>query len=717
MKRVLIFVFSISILNFSIGRADEGMWMLPFLEQLNMASMHELGCALSADQIYSFNHSSIKDAIVIFGGGCTGEIVSDQGLLFTNHHCGFDEIQNHSTLEHDYLKNGFWAKTHAEELPNPDLEVKFVVKIQDVSDSIVKHLNQKMTESERRDKVNEISKNIEDAASDSGKFKADVKPFFSGNKYYLFVYKVYKDVRLVGAPPSSIGKFGYDTDNWEWPRHTGDFSIFRVYTAPDGSPAEYSPKNIPLKPKYYLPISLKGLKTGDFSMVIGYPGSTDRYLCSAGIKELYDIINPDRVKIRGIRQKIMMADMNANPKVNIQYAEKYSRSSNYWKYSIGENEGIAKQDLISRREKQEARFQKWADADSARKSVYGDLIPGMDEIFSERRSDENNFQYLYEALFRGVEIIHFVNKFNDLHYLLTLGDSVQNDVNEEIASLRKSADKFFKNYNVSTDIKITKAMFRVYYDNIPAEERPSFFNVIDSDYKGNIDKYVNKMFAKTIFTSPEKVKKFLDKPTLKVFKKDMAFQTEYSAAVKYTNEYFTLDDYKVRLKGLQRTYMKGLMAMDPDSTFYPDANFTIRLTYGTVEGYSPRDAVIYKDYTTLKGVMEKEDTTNFEFLVPPKLKELYKKKDFGPYGAGNYMPVCFITNNDITGGNSGSPVLNGKGELVGLAFDGNWEAMSSDIAYEPALQRCICVDIRYVLFVIDKFAGATNLIKELKIMN
>ena len=361
MKKIFIVSLSVLLLNLGTTRADEGMWMLPFIQQLNMASMHELGCEISADQIYSFNHSSIKDAIVIFGGGCTGEIVSDQGLLFTNHHCGFDEIQEHSTVDHDYLKNGFWAKTRAEELPNPDLEVRFVDKIVDVTDSIVKYLDDTMSESERHDKVREISGNIEDAATDSGKYEADVKPFFAGNKYYLFVYRVYKDVRLVGTPPSSIGKFGYDTDNWEWPRQTGDFSIFRVYTAPDGSPAEYSPDNIPLKPKYYLPVSLKGIQTGDFSMVIGYPGSTDRYLCAAGIREIYDIVNPDRVKIRGIRQQLMQEDMQANPRVNIQYATKYSRSSNYWKYSIGENQGIAKLNVIGEKEKQEARFQQWAE--------------------------------------------------------------------------------------------------------------------------------------------------------------------------------------------------------------------------------------------------------------------------------------------------------------------------------------------------------------------
>jgi len=693
------------------------MWLLPLLEEINIRDMQELGFELTAEDVYSINNSSLKDAIVIFGPGCTGEIVSDQGLLFTNHHCGYDEIQNHSTVDHDYLRDGFWAYSREEELPNPDLEVRFLKRIEIITDQILRELSDQMNEEDRRSKIRELSKEITGEAEEDGKYEALVKSFFEGNKYYLFVYEVYKDVRLVGAPPSSIGKFGYDTDNWEWPRHTGDFSIFRVYTAPDGSPAEYAPENIPLKPDYYLPISLGGVEKGDFTMILGFPGRTHRYLSSYGIEETMTNINDVRVLVRGARQEILLEDMLADDAVRINYATKYSRSSNYWKYSIGQNKGLRDLDILSKKRKEEEKFMQWAREDSARNVKYGNILRRMEEIYDKRESDDYNFQLIEEAFFRATELINYITDFHYLYVLLLTGEEKAEDIDEEIQKLRKLTDDFFQEYHLPTDKKVAKAMFKLYYDHSKVNQRPDIYSIIGKKYKGNFDKFVDKLFLKTFFTDKDKVLAFLQNPKTDVLIKDPGFIAGNSIVRKYFEEYGILDNYDLELDKLKRLYIKGRMEMNPGVNFYPDANFTMRLTYGTVDDYSPRDAVHFDYYTRLKGVLEKEDSTDYEFVVPKKLKGLYNTKDFGRYGAEDMMPVCFITNNDITGGNSGSPVLNAKGELIGLAFDGNWEAMSSDIAYEPGLQRCICVDIRYVLFIIEKFAGDMRIIEELEILN
>lgn len=717
MKKVIYAILVFLLLSFTGLKADEGMWLLPLLEQLNLADMKELGSALSADEIYNINHSSLKDAVVIFGEGCTGEIVSDDGLLFTNHHCGFGQIQYHSTLEHDFLQDGFWAMSRNQELPNPGLEVRFLMRIEDVTNCITQEIPAGMAEKDRHNKVRELINQIENEASDSNKYEASVKPYFAGNKYYLCVYQVYKDVRLVGAPPSSIGKFGYDSDNWEWPRHSGDFSIFRIYTAPNGMPAEYAAENIPLKPKYYLPVSLKGITKGDFTMILGYPGETDRYLTSDGIKEILEVTNANRIKIRTARQEILMADMQSDPEIKIQYASKYAISSNYWKYSIGQNIGIKKLQIIEKKQKEEAEFQTWVQADTSRFSIFGNVLGDIREAIDEKKPVEHDLQYVEEALFEACEVINFASEFNYLNLLLQRTDTCQKALNDEIISLTKLADTFYKDYNAQTDRKVVKAMLKLYRDNTPAEQHPQFFQLIDEKYKGNIDKFVDKMFDKSIFCQKEKLLAFLQKPSSKVISNDIGFRVAKSTLMSFYDDYYQYDKLEDKIDELQSLYIKGIMEMNPDKKYYPDANFTIRMSYGTVEDYSPRDAVKYNYFTTLKGVLEKGDSANYEFKLPEKLKYLYNTVDFGPYGEKDVMPVCFITNNDITGGNSGSPVLNTNGELVGLAFDGNWEAMSSDIAYEPELQRCICVDIRYVLFVIDKFAGAHNIIDELKIIN
>jgi hypothetical protein len=702
---------------FCVGvKADEGMWLLPLIQKLNMEDMQELGIELTADDIYSINNSSIKDAIVIFGGGCTGVIVSDSGLLFTNHHCGYDQIQEHSSLDHDYLQDGFWAQSLKEELPNPDLEVRFLDRIENVTSRIFSELSDTLTEEERISKIQEIIDEIEtDAAGDN--YEARVRSFYSGNEYYLFVYTVYKDVRFVGAPPSSIGKFGYDTDNWEWPRHTGDFSIFRVYTAPDGSPAEYSEDNIPLKPKFFIPVALDGVKEDDFTFILGYPGNTDRYVCSYGIREIMEVENSNRIKIRGQRLELLMKDMESNPAVKIQYASKYSRSSNYWKYSIGQNYRLRVLDVIEKKQEEEAEFQQWVHSDSARTLKYSNILPELEQIYRSRRDDEMNLNAIVESFFIASEIVGFITDFNYLYKMLKMKESDLDEQQDEISQLKKRTWDFFKDYNVSTDIRVTKAMFVLYQQLVRPDQYPDIYLEINKKYKGDINKFVDNLFANTFFSNYRQVMTFLEDPSAKVLEKDKGFEVTMSIFKKYLEEYAVLDGFDVKLGKLNRQYMQARMEMSPEKFHYPDANFTMRMTYGSVKNYSPRDAVHYDEITFLKGVFEKEDSTNFEFVVPSLLKKLYMNQDYGPYGMDGKMPVCFITNNDITGGNSGSPVLNARGELIGLAFDGNWEAMSGDMAYEPNLQRCICVDIRYILFIIDKYAGDERLINELKIIN
>ncbi len=713
MKKILIFLIVVTL--GSGVKADEGMWLLPLLKQLNMGKMKEMGMKLTAEEIYSINNSSLKDAVVIFGGGCTGEIVSDQGLLFTNHHCGYGQIQSHSTVENNYLEEGFWAGSFEEELPNPDLTVTFLKRIEDVTGKVLEGVGDDLSEEERMQLILSNSQKIEEEAVEGTHYEASVRSFFNGNEYYMMIYEIYKDVRLVGTPPSSIGKFGADTDNWMWPRHTGDFSIFRVYSGPDGKPAEYSNDNIPLKPKHFLPISLKGVEKGDFAFVMGFPGSTDRYLTSHGIEELLEVTHPNRIKIRGLRQDILLEDMMASEKVNIQYATKYSRSSNYWKYSIGQSEGLRELKVYAKKEGIEEDFSRWLNADPERKEKYGEALTLIQESYESRRPYQHATQYLGESLLMSAEIIRFASEANGLQRLLA-DEADDEKINEEINSLRKTAGEFYKNYNPPTDKKVVLAMLQLYGEDVPSEFHPEIYSTIENKFKGDYARFVDKLFEKSVFASEEAFQEFLEDPSVKTLEKDLAFLASGSVINKYREIYYLSSQYNTQLQKGERLFLAGLREMNEDKIYYPDANFSMRLTYGSVGDYSPRDAVHYDYLTTIEGIMEKEDPDNWEFVVPEKLKELYETKDYGRYQDGNTLPVCFITNNDITGGNSGSPVLNGNGELIGLAFDGNWEAMSGDIAFEPELQKCICVDIRYVLFIIDKYAGATHLIDELVIV-
>lgn len=717
MKKFLALLFSGLLLISYSAKADEGMWLLTLLEQLNIKKMNEMGCKLSAEDIYSINKASLKDAIIIFGGGCTGEIVSEQGLVLTNHHCGYDAIQYHSTLEHDYLSDGFWAKTKEEELYTPDLKATFLIRMEDVTSQVLASVSKGLTEEEREKAIDEVKERLKSEATAGTHYEASVEDFFGGNNYYLIVYEVYNDVRLVGTPPNSIGKFGHDTDNWMWPRHTGDFSVFRVYSGPDGKPASYSKENIPLKPRHFLPVSTKGVEKGDYTMVMGYPGNTERYITSYEVLETMNITNPNRIKIRGVRQDILMKDMLADPKVRIQYSSKYSQSSNYWKYSIGQNQGLNRLDVVNRKQLEEKEFQNWVDSDPDRKAEYGTVLTTIQQAVEGRKPYTHAFQYLTESFFQASEIFLQGIQYYILYNTLVYTPDSTAAIEKEITKLRKAKDDFFKDFNISTDKKVSEAIFKLYSDNVPADFHPEFLKEANGKYKGNLNKYIETLYKKSFLVDKAKTEAFLAKPTASALEKDPGFKATMDVIAIYFGLNSASEQFDNVIDKAMRKYIAGTIAFNREKTFYPDANFTMRLTYGTVGDYKARDAVFYDYYTTLKGIMEKEDSTNFEFNVPSRLKELYKNSEYGNYAKDGEMRVCFTTNNDITGGNSGSPVINGNGELIGLAFDGNWEAMSGDIVYEPDLQKCICVDIRYVLFVIDKFAGARHLIDEMKLVN
>ena len=707
----------VSVLTIGSIRADEGMWLLPLLEKLNIGDMQKAGFRLTAEDIYSINHSSIKDAIVIFGGGCTAEMVSAEGLLFTNHHCGYGAIQQHSSVEHDYLRDGFWAKSRSEEIPTPNLRVTFLVRIADVTDRVNARLNDSMSEKERDEAINAVSAEITSEATEDTHYTANVRSYFGGNNFYLLVYEIFTDVRMVGAPPSSIGKFGDETDNWVWPRHTGDFSIFRVYAGTDGKPAAYSSDNVPLKPRHFLPVSIRGVEKEDFAMIMGYPGSTDRYMTSYGVNELLEIDLPTRVKIRGEKQEIMRRHMYANQAVNIKYASKYAGSSNYWKNSIGKIAGIKRLDIVARKMEQENQFTQWVNADAGRKAKYGNALQLISSGIEDNKPYNLVGSYLTETMMSGAELPRFSTSFSALLDELKKDKPDAESVKRLTDRAQTVAETFFKNYDRALDREVSEAMLKRYFQDMSPSNYPDFYKTITQKYKGDVGKYVQDWFNKSIFSDPARLDAFLKKPTAKVLQNDLVYQAGQSISQMREKMREGVISKNDQIDKGYRLYIAGILEMDKEKVWYPDANFTMRLTYGKVADYFPRDGVYYSYYTTLKGVMEKEDPTNPEFVVPARLKELYAKKDFGRYADKNgELPLCFITDNDITGGNSGSPVINGRGELIGLAFDGNWEAMSGDIVFEPELQRCINVDIRYVLFIIDKYAGAQHLLDEMKIV-
>lgn len=702
------------------SKADEGMWLLQLMQEQHLTDrMKAQGLKLDADDIYHPNKVSLKDAVGIFGGGCTGEIISPDGLILTNHHCGYASIQQHSSVEHDYLTDGFWAKSRKEELPTPGLKFKFVERIVDVTDKInakVKAGEVKEEETFGQPFLHKFA-NEELKASDlNGKpgISAQALPFYAGNKFYLIYLKTYSDVRMVAAPPSSIGKFGGETDNWMWPRHTCDFSVFRIYADANGEPAEYNENNVPLKAKKHLAISLKGIEEGDYAMIMGFPGSTSRYLTQSEVKQRMTASNEPRIRIRGTRQDVLKKEMAASDKVRIQYASKYAGSSNYWKNSIGMNKAIADNKVLETKAAQETRFAKFAKDNN--RADYAKVVGEIDAIIEKSNPVLYQFTCFNEILRSGIE-------FGTPYIVM---DSLKVAVkNKDKAGIKKYTDMMKsvyesvhnKDYDHEVDRKVAKALLPLYAEMVEADALPSFYQTIQNDFKGNYDAYIDNLYDNSIFSNEKNFNKFISKPNVKALEKDPMYafvKSKYALGDKLVKELSTALN---GLELLHKTYVRGLCEMYSPEPKAPDANFTIRLTYGNVKSYNPKDGIHYKYYTTLKGVVEKEDPTNPEFVVSAKLKELYTAKDFGRYALPNgEMPACFLTTNDITGGNSGSPVINGSGELIGTAFDGNWESLSGDINFDNNLQRCIAVDIRYVLFIIDKLGGCGHLIDEMTIV-
>lgn len=703
-------VFLSIVLSVGSLKADEGMWMLPLIQKLNIKTMSDIGFKLSAKDIYDINNSSLKDAVMIFGGGCTAELISQDALLLTNHHCGYGAIQKLSTVDHDYLQNGFWAKNRDEEIPAKGLTVTFLDRFEDVTSQVTAAMDGASDMKGKEEAFRKISEELASKAVGADKFlRGRVVSFFGDNQYYLVISKTYTDVRFVGAPPSSIGKFGYDTDNWVWPRHTGDFSMFRVYADQNNNPAEYSKDNVPFKPKKFLTISLKGIKQNDPAMILGYPGRTNRFMTSYEVKETSEVNNAITIGVRTIRQDIIMKDMVADPKVRLQYSSKYAGSSNSWKKAIGMNETFAKLKVYERRAAEEKAFSEWVAADPKRVEKYGSALNDVKSAIEGRAKLQATLRYYMEAL-ASIELTSAATR------LAPRNDNGQAEGRGGRPGFTQNPADFYKDYNVTTDIKVAKAMMKLFREKVASADLPEFYKTIDSKFQGNIDAFVDDMFKQSVFTSEEKLKQAMagDKKSIE---NDPAYVTGKiinEALLKYSRE---IEQYRTLYAKGQKQYIAGTLEMKQGKAMYPDANFTMRMTYGKVLNYSPKDGVIYDYITTLEGVMQKEDPNNWEFVVPEKLKELYAAKDFGQYALPDgRMPVAFLTNNDITGGNSGSPVLNKKGELIGTAFDGNWESMSGDIIFEPTLQRCINVDIRYTLFIMDKFGRAGYLLNEMKIV-
>lgn len=718
MKQIRFYLLAICTVIASMAKADEGMWLLQLMKQQNAIDMmKKQGLLLEAEDLYNPGGVSLKDAVGIFGGGCTGEIISPEGLILTNHHCGYSFIQQHSSVEHDYLTDGFWAMNKEQELPTPGLKFTFIERIEDITELV-----KGMIAAGEVDEFNAMGSDFLNQLAFRLLNQSDLKnrpgivpqalPLYAGNKFYLFYKKVYSDIRMVAAPPSSVGKFGGETDNWMWPRHTGDFSMFRVYATPNGDPAEYSPNNVPLKTPKHLPISLKGVEVGDYAMIMGFPGRTSRYLTASEVKERMESQNAPRIRIRGARQDVLKAEMAASDKVRIQYANKYAQSSNYWKNSIGMNKAIVDNRVLETKREQEAKFA--AFAQSQNNVDYQNVVKQIDNRVAETSPLNYRMTCLTEVFFSGIEFGSL--KLDNLREALRTKNTKQtaeilgkfNGIYERIHN---------KDYDHEVDRKVAKALLPLYAEMIPANQRPAIYKVIVEKYKGNYERFVDDMYNNSIFANRTNLKKFMKKPTLKALNQDLSLQWAEAKFAAYEELRGAMAEPTKALTLLHKTYIRGLGEMKQPTPSYPDANFTLRLTYGNVKPYSPRDGVSYLHYTTAEGILQKEDPNNREFNVPAKLKELIINKDFGRYAlADGRMPVCFLSNNDITGGNSGSPVLNGRGQLIGCAFDGNWESLSGDLNFDNKLQRCINLDIRYVLFILEKLGNCKHLVDEMTII-
>lgn len=704
--------------------AEEGMWLLSRLKGATIKQMKSQGCKLSDKDIYDINNSSIKDAIAGLGNAtnpgrhfCTSEIISEQGLLLTNHHCGYSAIQAHSSVEHNYLKDGFWAKDFSQELANPGTTASILDYMTDVTDRVNACLSDDMSEGRRAAVIDSIGNIIKNEANiKEGQF-AQVIDMYEGNQFFLFVYTIYKDVRLVAAPPEGMGKFGGDTDNWMWPRHTADFCLLRIYTAPDGSPAEYSAENVPLKPKHSLPISAKGVKDGDFAMILGFPGSTDRFATSHSLQRTIEHTNAARYDIRTVKLNVLWAAMENSTATRIKYAAKASQSSNYWKNAHEQNKALAKLNTMGNKQAIEEEFIKWYEADSERAKKYRSALSQIKTGYENIDDANYAFNYILESLYSGAEAPVFAYK-NGGGLLLLCNPDVSAERKAAVKEqLQKAADAFYKDYDIQVDKDMFIALYQECKKRVDAEYLPNTYSFINKECGGSIKTFADVAYENSIFSTKEHFEDFLAHPSEDQITGDWLFYAgnEMGKALLALSK--TTAEGDLLIQAANRKFVAGLLEMNEGKAIAPNANSTLRLTYGNVLSYEPKDGVTYNYYTTIDGIMEKEDPTSYEFTIPERLRELYKAKDFGPYtdDEGN-LPINFISNNDITGGNSGSPVINAKGELIGVAFDGNSEAMSGDIDFEENLQRCINLDIRYFLWIVDKFADAQNLIDEMNIV-
>ncbi|HWV69513.1 S46 family peptidase [Chitinophaga sp.] len=717
-KKLLVLLLLLSV-SIKWAKADEGMWLPYLLGQQTYNDMVKKGLKLTKEQLYSINKASLKDAIVIFGGGCTGEIVSNEGLIFTNHHCGYGAIAAASSVEHNYLKNGFYAKNKQEEIASSQLSVQFLVRVEDVSKQVEEALKGLDGAERARKEQQAYSEIISKATANTG-YEAKVVPMFKGNQYLLFVYERYKDIRLVGTPPESVGKFGGDTDNWEWPRHTGDFSIFRVYTGKDGKPASYAADNVPLKPKHFLPVSIKGVKENDYAMIFGYPGGTNRYETSYGVKLKTSVENPSVVNLRDVRLKAMFEQMKKDPAVKLQLASSYAGIANYWKFFDGETKQLEKHGVLADKQQQEAAFAKWAQD----KPEFASVLPDYEAAYKAWTPYAKQRTYLNEGIL-GSPVASFAASLTGVERALVTPGAPKDAVKQAVEAADKARKAFLESENKPSDQKILAATCHMYYTDISKDQQPiGFYDALKAKY-GSLDEdktyntWAASLMANTFIFDDAKWNAFVANPDAVTLQNDPVFAYSSAFIKNYVSKYLPLyNQFNTKINDLGRVYLKGVMQMSPNANRYPDANFTMRLSYGQVKPYSPRDAVHYDYVTTMKGVIEKYVPGDYEFDLPENYIDLYRKKDFGQYkdAKRNDIVVGFITTNDITGGNSGSPVINANGELIGLAFDGNYEALSHKIQFDSAYNRTICVDVRYVLWCIDKLGGAKNIINELKLV-
>jgi len=699
-------------------KADEGMW-LPILMGQNIEEMNRMGCKLTAEDIYSINNTSLKDAIVLFGRGCTGSLISDQGLVITNHHCGFGAIQSLSTVDHDFLKNGFWATEKNQELPAQGLTVSFLIRMEDVTSKVLKGINSETSESKRDSIVIRNIDVIKKLAKEGNNYKIEVRPFYYGNEYYMMVYEVFQDIRLVGAPPSAIGNFGGDTDNWVWPRHTGDFSMFRIYADKNNNPAPYSTENVPYKPKKYLTISLKGVKPNDFTMVYGFPGTTQQYITSQAVDLIVNYQNQNKINLRDIRLKVMDSYMKGNDTVNIMYADKQKGVANAWKKWIGESSGLIHFKAIDKKIELEKEFNQWVISDPQRFKEYGQVLPTFQKLYTNYKPLAITSDYNREAI-NSIELISFASNFSQIISEYSKKDSDPKKIETMLSSLRNAAKGFYSEFYLPIDRDIFAYMLQQFYNNVPQDFQPQFLSTINKQYQGNWGNFANDIYNQTVFADSIRLFTFLNS-----FDTSAVSTIQNDNIYKIYSQFFSTFNSKIAKRYGEiydslyinyRIYVKALKEMQTNKQFFPDANSTLRVSYGKVAGFSPQEAVEYSYQTTIEGVIEKGNKKVYDYVVPEKLKKLYETKDYGQYQSDGTLPIAFIATNHTSGGNSGSPVLNGEGQLIGLNFDRCWEGTMSDIMYDPKVCRNITLDIRYALFVIDKYANATSLLNEMKII-